>query len=145
MGLRRARSARRGVTKSAAASFRLIAGWMGWRSSMLHDLREIPVIDPFATLLALYEMLGPVFRDNAESHSKISWEVTHGAIDPWAVWQGYPPTARSTFLWLSPSSLPTTALGLPRLISNFIPVRRQCEASPTGPFGIPRPRAILLA
>ena len=61
---------------------------------MLHDLREIPVIDPFATLLALYEMPRPVFRDNAESHSKISWEVTHGAIDPWAVWQGYPPTAR---------------------------------------------------
>ena len=51
---------------------------------MLHDLREIPVIDPFATLLALYEMLGLVFRGNAESGSKISREVTHGAIVPWA-------------------------------------------------------------
>jgi hypothetical protein len=49
---------------------------------MLHDLREIPVIDPFATLLALYEMLGLVFRGNAESGSKISREVTHGAIVP---------------------------------------------------------------
>jgi hypothetical protein len=54
---------------------------------MLHDLREIPVIDPFATLLALYEMLGLVFRGNAESGSKISREVTHGAIVPWA-WAG---------------------------------------------------------
>jgi hypothetical protein len=44
---------------------------------MLHDLREIPVIDPFATLLALYEMFGLVFRGNAESRSKISREVSH--------------------------------------------------------------------
>jgi hypothetical protein len=39
---------------------------------MLHDLREIPVIDPFATLLALYEMFGLVFRGYGESRSKIS-------------------------------------------------------------------------
>jgi hypothetical protein len=52
---------------------------------MLHDLREIPVIDPSATLHALYEMLGRFFRSNAESPSKISWEVTHGtfrAVEP---------------------------------------------------------------
>ena len=79
---------------------------------MLHDLREIPVIDPFATLLALYEMLGLVFRGNAESGSKISREVTHGAIDilglgrktraPIRRMANYPPSARSTFLRLGP-------------------------------------------
>jgi hypothetical protein len=101
---------------------------------MLHDLREIPVIDPFATLLALYEMLGLVFRGNAESGSKISREVTHGAIVPWA-WAGdaslvrrikstrqaqVPPVCGSA----RPSSLPAQlGLGLPhllRLISNFL-------------------------
>jgi len=54
---------------------------------MPHELREIPVIDLYATLLALYEVLGLVFRGNAESRSKISREVTHGTIDPWA-WRG---------------------------------------------------------
>jgi hypothetical protein len=88
---------------------------------MLHDFREIPVIDPFATLLALYEMLGPVFRDNAESLSKISWEVTHGAIDPWAV-DASPvrrlarlPANRAFHLFVAPAFFTarfTTALGL---------------------------------
>ena len=55
---------------------------------MLHDLREIPVIDPFATLLALYEMLGLVFRGKSEARSKISREVAHGAFDPWARLKG---------------------------------------------------------
>jgi hypothetical protein len=100
---------------------------------MLHDLSDIPVIDPFATLLALYEVLWLVFRGNAESGSKISREVTHGAIVRWA-WagdaslvrrmQGYPPsagstclrlgpaffTARSTWPWTSPSSSPPIEL-----------------------------------
>jgi hypothetical protein len=101
---------------------------------MLHDLREIPVIDPFATLLALYEMLGLVFRGNAESGSKISREVTHGAIVPWASagdaslvrrikatrQARVPPVCGSA----RPSSLPAQlGLGLPhllRLISNFL-------------------------
>jgi hypothetical protein len=47
---------------------------------MLHDLSKIPVIDPFATLLALDEMLGLVFRGKSEARSKISGEVAHGAI-----------------------------------------------------------------
>jgi hypothetical protein len=94
---------------------------------MLHDLREIPVIDPFATLLALYEMLGLVFRGNAESGSKISREVTHGAIVPWASagdaslvrrikatrQARVPPVCGSA----RPSSLPAQlGLGLPHLL-----------------------------
>jgi hypothetical protein len=54
---------------------------------MLQNLGEIPVIDPLATLLAFYEMLGLVFRNNAEARAKISREVTHGGIDPQA-WAG---------------------------------------------------------
>ena len=46
---------------------------------MPHELREIPEIDPLATLLAPYEMLSLIFRDNAEARSKISREVTHWA------------------------------------------------------------------
>jgi hypothetical protein len=49
---------------------------------MLQNSREIPGIDPLATLLASYEMLGLVFRNNAEARAKISREVTHGGIDP---------------------------------------------------------------
>jgi len=79
-------------------------------------------------------MLGLVFRGNSESGSKISREVTHGAIVPWA-WAGdaslvrrikstrqarVPPVCGSA----RPSSLPAQlGLGLPhllRLISNFL-------------------------
>src|SRR3954447_9145176 len=51
---------------------------------MLHDLSEIPVIDPFATFLALDEMLFLVFPGKPEARSKISREMAHAAIDPWA-------------------------------------------------------------
>ena len=50
---------------------------------MFEDLREIPVIDPLATDLALYEMLGLIFRGNAKSLSKILREVAHGVIALW--------------------------------------------------------------
>jgi hypothetical protein len=107
---------------------------------MLHDLREIPVIDPFATLLALNEMLGLVFRGNPESGSKISREVTHGAIVLWGMGgkcdsgpthQGYPPSAGSCCGSARPSSLPLNlALDFPllRLISNylFLVTRARC-------------------
>jgi hypothetical protein len=46
---------------------------------MPKDLREISVVNPFATLLALYEMLARIIRGDAESRSQISRKVTHGA------------------------------------------------------------------
>jgi len=56
---------------------------------MLEDFREIPVIDPLATVLALYEMLVHVFRGNAESLSEILREMTHALIDPWLALAGH--------------------------------------------------------
>jgi len=49
---------------------------------MLEDLREIPVINPLATELALYEMFGRIFRDNAESLSEILRKMTHALSIP---------------------------------------------------------------
>jgi hypothetical protein len=44
---------------------------------MLEDFREISVIDPLTTDYALYEMLGFIFRGDAEALSNISREVAH--------------------------------------------------------------------
>jgi hypothetical protein len=53
----------------AAASFRLIFCWMGQRSGMLEDFKEIPIVEPPATDQALYEMLGLIFRGDAKPPS----------------------------------------------------------------------------
>jgi hypothetical protein len=113
---------------------------------MLEDLREIPAINPLATDLAFYEMLGLIFRGKAEARSKISREVTHDATDPWA-WVGDGPPAPThgeatsqarvpPFCGLArPSSLPaspwpwTFPSSSPRSEPHN-PVRRQREPGP---------------
>jgi hypothetical protein len=71
-------------THDPLPSFRLVLGRMGESSSMLEDLKKIPVIDPLATDQALYEMLGLIFRGNAKSLSEILRQVTHCTIDPFS-------------------------------------------------------------